>query len=65
MPVFGEIFLYYYGCVRECPEDATQADLSGAETRIGDRAKPFDEQPLRQIFYGSGAGVTILPVGID
>jgi hypothetical protein len=54
MPVFGEIFIYYYGCVRECPEDATQADLSGAETRMRDRVKPFDEQPLRQIFHGPG-----------
>jgi hypothetical protein len=40
--------------VRECPEDAIQADLSGAETPIRDPAKLFDEQPLRQIFHGSG-----------
>ena len=52
-PVFGETCIYCYSCVRECPEDAIKADLSTAETRIRERVKQFDEQPLSQIFYVS------------
>ncbi len=49
-PEFDESCIYCFNCVRECPEDAIRTDLSGAETRIRQRAEQFSERPLSRIF---------------
>jgi NAD-dependent dihydropyrimidine dehydrogenase PreA subunit/flavodoxin len=49
-PEFGANCICCYQCVRVCPEEAIQADLTVLEERIRGRAKQFAEHPPTQIF---------------
>lgn len=50
-PEFGDRCAFCFNCMKKCPEQAINADLSEIWKRIRDRAAFFSEQPYSQIFY--------------
>jgi ferredoxin/flavodoxin len=50
-PEFGDSCVFCFNCMKECPEQAINADLSEIWQRIKDRAAFFSERPYTQIFY--------------
>lgn len=49
-PEFGDGCVFCFNCVKKCPEQAINADLSQIWQRIKDRAAVFSEQPYSQTF---------------
>ena len=50
-PEFGDSCVYCFNCLKKCPEQAINANLSEIWQRIKDRAAFFSEQPYTQVFY--------------
>jgi len=50
-PEFGDSCVFCLNCLKKCPEEAINADLSEIWQRIRDRAAFFAEKPFSQIFY--------------
>jgi ferredoxin/flavodoxin len=50
-PEFGDACVFCFNCMKNCPEQAIIADLSGIWQRIRDREAFFSEWPYSQIFY--------------
>jgi ferredoxin len=50
-PEFGDRCIFCFNCMKKCPEQAINADLSEIWQRIKDRAMFFSERPYSQIFY--------------
>ena len=50
-PDFGISCIFCFNCMKNCPEGAIKADLSGIWQRIRDRANYFNERPHTQIFF--------------
>jgi ferredoxin/flavodoxin len=50
-PEFGDGCVFCFNCMKKCPEEAINADLSEIWQRIKDRAAFFFERPYSQIFY--------------
>ena len=48
-PEFGHGCVFCFNCMKKCPEQAINADLSGIWQRIRDRAAFFSEKPYSQI----------------
>jgi ferredoxin len=51
-PEFGDDCFGCFNCVRLCPENAIEADLSGIDDFIRQRKEEVNEQPLTQAFFG-------------
>ena len=49
-PEFGDDCVFCFNCMKRCPEEAINADLSEIWQRIKDRAAFFSERPCLQIF---------------
>lgn len=49
-PEFGDSCVYCFNCLKKCPEQAINANLSEIWQRIKDRAAFFSERPYSQIF---------------
>ena len=49
-PEFGSSCILCYTCMRICPEKAIQAELSGLESWLNEKAQTNAEQPLSEIF---------------
>jgi ferredoxin/flavodoxin len=50
-PEFGDDCVFCFNCLKKCPEEAINADLSEIWQRIKDRAAFFSERPYSQIFF--------------
>jgi ferredoxin/flavodoxin len=50
-PEFGDRCVFCFNCMKKCPEQAINSDLSEIWQRIKDRAMFFSERPYSQIFY--------------
>ena len=50
-PEFGDDCVFCFNCMKKCPEQAINADLSVIWQRINDRAVFFSERPYSQTFY--------------
>jgi len=50
-PEFGDDCAFCFNCMKKCPEEAINADLSEIWQRIKDRAAFFSERPYSQIFF--------------
>ena len=50
-PEFGDRCVYCFNCLKKCPEQAINANLSEIWQRIKDRAALFSERPYTQVFY--------------
>jgi ferredoxin/flavodoxin len=56
-PEFGDRCVFCFNCMKKCPEQAINADLSEIWQRIKDRAMFFSERPYSQIFYNPIKGL--------
>ena len=54
-PDFGDGCVFCFTCMKKCPEQAINADMSAIWRRIKDRAAFFSERPGSQIFFSSFA----------
>jgi ferredoxin/flavodoxin len=50
-PEFGDDCVFCFNCMKKCPEEAINGDLSEIWQRIRDRAAFFSERPYTQIFF--------------
>ena len=50
-PEFGDGCVFCFNCMKKCPEQAINADLSDIWQRIKDRATFFSERPYHRYFF--------------
>lgn len=53
-PVYSEHCILCFNCMRFCPENAIEADLSAIHERVRQRAENYNEVPLSQAFIPDG-----------